>query len=418
MTTATHATLTRYMLAQAAHFAAGGLMGVVFPWIIAHELQESQARVGIAQATAALPMMFLVMVGGANADGRNLRGYLARLQLGSAMLPIMLALMAALHLITFNSAVAVLFTLGIFASFIMPARDAMLSHVAPASLGLARASALAIGANFGGQLVGTLIGGSASIVGPVPLLCIQAILLATAAVLTSGLRYDEPMVAPVSERERLARLWHEVSDGFRVVRHNERLRVLILYLSLGGPLFNGMFLVGFPLIVRDVYHGESGMLSILVTVFLVGLTVSSFAFSRAKPVERPGRLVMLLSPNNIIVFTLAHFAPPFPILAGLMFWWGMTSGVAMSLTRGMIQTAAPHAYRARVLSILQFANIAGGPPGALFYGFMAQWIGILDTMLVVPIAVAILWLCFRFFSPLWNFKRDDSMHDAAVAAAD
>ena len=59
-------------------------MGVVFPWLIAHELHESDARVGVAQFFATLPMMFLILVGGATADGRDLRGYIAQLQLAAA----------------------------------------------------------------------------------------------------------------------------------------------------------------------------------------------------------------------------------------------------------------------------------------------------------------------------------------------
>jgi hypothetical protein len=112
---------------------------------------------------------------------------------------------------------------------------------------------------------------------------------------------------------------------------------------------------------------------------------------------------------------MVHFEPPFELFAALMFWWGLTSGVAMAVTRGMIQVAAPHAYRARVLSMLQFANVAGGPPGSLMYGFLAQWVGILDAVLVVPISVTILWLSFRFFTRLWKFRRDDGSHETNAA---
>jgi MFS family permease len=400
------APLTRYMFALAAHFAAGGMMGVVFPWLITHELHESDARVGLAQAIATLPMMLFILIGGANADGRDLRGYIARLQLGSAAVPIVLALLVATQLLTFWSAATCVFVLGIFASFIMPARDSLLSHVSPHSLGLARTAAVATSATFGGQLCGSLLAGSASTIGAVPLLCAQSALLAIAAVLTARLRIDPPVVRDVTERERLSRLFHELSDGLAVVANNERLRTILLFLVLGGPLFNGMFLVGFPLLVRDVYHGDAPMLATIMLSFLIGLTVSSFGFSRLRPVERPGRLLLMLSPNNILVFTAAHFAPPFPVLAALMFWWGLVAGVSMSLTRGMIQTAAPHAYRGRILSMLQFANVAGGPPGALLYGLMSQAVGILNTLLIVPFVVATLWFSFLFFSPLWGFRRE------------
>ena len=204
------------------------------------------------------------------------------------------------------------------------------------------------------------------------------------------------------------KLLDDLLDGLRVTWSSERLRTLILYLILGAPLFNGMFLVGVPLMVRDVFHGSSAMLSILITAFLVGLTVSSFAFSRQRPVERPGRLLMLLSTNNVLVFVLAHFTQSSEFFAVLMLAWGLTSGVAMSLTRGMIQIAAPHAYRARVMSMLQFSQMAGGPLGALLFGFAAQAVGILNTVLIIPVSVISMWLIFRFTTRLWDFRSEEA----------
>jgi MFS family permease len=412
-----HAPLNTYMLALAANFAAGGMMAVVFPWIIVHELHETQARVGIAQAIASLPMMLLILVGGAAADGRDLRGYLARLQLATAMIPITLALVIALHQLSFASATICLFAIGTIAAFVMPARDSLLSYVSPPSLGLARTSALAVAATFGGQLVGTGIAATASTVGAVPLLCLQAMLLAASAVLTARLKIENPHALKPGEPTKLARLWPEMREGFKVMWQNERLRTITLYFVLAGPLFNGMFLVGLPLMVRDVYHGESAMLSGLLTAFLLGLTVSSFAISRLKPTERPGRQMMLITLNNIVVFTAAHFAPPFPVFVALIFFWGVIGGVSMATSRGLIQAAAPHAYRARILSILQFANVAGGPPGALIYGFASQAVGILNTLLIVPVAILLLWSSFRIFTRLWDFRREDGIHEANVNAA-
>jgi hypothetical protein len=60
--------------------------------------------------------------------------------------------------------------------------------------------------------------------------------------------------------------------------------------------------------------------------------------------------------------------------------------------------------------------MAGGPPGALLYGFMAQWIGILNTLLMVPIVVASLWIAFYFFTRLWEFTREDAIAEATAPA--
>ena len=192
------------------------------------------------------------------------------------------------------------------------------------------------------------------------------------------------------------------------------MRTIILYLAVGAPVFNGMFLVGIPLMVRDVFQGSSAVLSIQFTAFLLGLTMSSFAFSRTRPVERPGRLVMLLALNNIVVFTLAYLIPELWVFTTLMFAWGLSSGVAMSVTRAMIQIAAPHEYRARVMSMQQFSQTAGGPIGAILFGVLAQNFGIQASMLVIPLSVALVWVIFRFRTELWEFRREDHHpHQAA-----
>ena len=406
-----------YFLAQSLHFAAGGLMGVLFPWIITQELHESQARVGIAQAFATLPMMMLVLVGGAAADGRDLRAYIGRLQLSLALVPIALALVIALGQLTFVSMTLGLVVIGVIGSFIMPARDALLSYVTPPEIGLARTAAMAIAATFAGQLAGTAVAASASTIGAVPLLALQAALIATAGVLSARVPLVNPHAFAAHTPAKLSRILHEMIDGLKTVRDHERLRTVILYVAIAGPLFNGMVLVGFPLMVRDVYHGSSLMLSAIMGTFLLGLTLASFAMSWIKPIEHQGRMLMLFSLNNVFVFTVAYFVPPFPVFLVLMLFWGMGAGAGMALNRGMIQSAAPPLYRARVLSVLQFSQFAGGPPGALIFGFMAQGAGIVNAMLTIPVAVALLWITFRLTTRLWHFKREEAIAEATAPVA-
>ncbi|MDZ4739002.1 MAG: MFS transporter, partial [Alphaproteobacteria bacterium] len=117
-------TLTPYLIAQGTQFAAGGMMAVIFPWLIVHELHESQMRVGLAQALVNLPFLFLILVAGAVADGRDLRRFLPRIQLAMAMFPILLALIIAVQGLSFFSATALLFVMSVFGSFATPARDA------------------------------------------------------------------------------------------------------------------------------------------------------------------------------------------------------------------------------------------------------------------------------------------------------
>lgn len=413
MTAPREPSISRYLLAQGTQFAAGGMMAVIYPWLISHELHESQFNVGLGQTLANLPFMLLVLVAGTVADGRDLKKYLPRIQLIMAMFPILLGMIISTGMMTFATATMVLFGFGVFGAFATPARDAMLSHVTPQTLGLARASAVAVAATFGGQVVGTLIAAWTSVAGPVALLSLQSALLVMSAMMTSRLVIVTPFTIRPAQAPNAGQIWHELLDGVSVVWKHERLRTIIIYLMVGAPLFNGMFLVGFPLMVRDVFHGSSGMLSVLATAFLSGLTLSAFGISRLPPARRPGRFLMILSFNNVFVFLLANLWGDPTVFAGLMFSWGVTSGIAMSLTRGMIQIAAPHAYRARVMSMLQFSQMAGAPVGAILFGAVAQAIGIRDTILIIPASVVVIWIVFRLSTNLWNFEREDHHPHAA-----
>jgi hypothetical protein len=50
------------------------------------------------------------------------------------------------------------------------------------------------------------------------------------------------------------------------------------------------------------------------------------------------------------------------------------------------------------------------------YGALAQWVGIENAVLVVPATVTVLWLSFRFFSDLWNFRHEEPVARAESAA--
>ena len=53
----------------------------------------------------------------------------------------------------------------------------------------------------------------------------------------------------------------------------------------------------------------------------------------------------------------------------------------------------------------------------MLYGFLAQWIGILNTLLIVPFVIAGLWIAFYLFTRLWDFRREDAFAEATAPVA-
>jgi MFS family permease len=405
--------LRRYLIAQTTYFASGAMSGLLYQWLLTHDLHEDEATVGIAQALGTVPTMLLVLAGGAAADGRDLRKYVAQLQLMAAMAPILLGMFIALHQLSLAMLIVYGVSLATIAAFIMPARDALLFYVAPDDIGLSRTVALATAATFGGQLAGTLIAGTASVVGPVALFSLQAALLAIAAIATGRLRLAREHPMTTSGRPQFRIIVRQVQEGIAVAWAHERLRTVILLVMLGTPLFNGVFLVGFALLNRDYYGGGSATLAGMPLAFLLGITISSLVLSRARPVLLQGRAYMLAYANSFVVMSAMHFALPYAWLIALVFCWGLTGGLGATLSRSIVQAAAPDAYRARVLSLFQFGQVWGGPLGAIIMGFCAHSFGIRNAMLVPAAVTGLLWLGFFFLTPMWRFQRDDALPASA-----
>ena len=402
-------TLRHYIVAQGTYFASGGLSSVLYPWMLAHELHADEALVGIGQMLATLPTMLLVLFGGAAADGRNLKQYVAQLQLSAALVPLLLGMAIAMHALSLPVVVIYAVMLATIAAFIMPARDALLYYVAPSELGLTRTVALATSATFGGQLVGILIAGSASVVGAVALLSLQAAMLAVAAIATARLRLARDQVTTTTGRPQLRVIWPQVIEGVATAWNNDRLRTIILLVILGGPVFNGVFLVAFALLNRDYYGNGSATLAGMPLAFMVGITLSSLTLARLKPITRQGAAIVLGQISSLLVLSAMHFALPYPVLLALVFWWGLTSGIGATISRSIVQAAAAPAHRARVMSLFQFGQVWGGPPGALIMGLCAQSFGVLNAMLVPAALTLTLLLGFGLLTPLWRFEREETL---------
>src|SRR5690606_1631445 len=180
------------------YFLAGGIQGVLFPWIITVVLNESSDRVGIAQMFSMLPMLLLGLFGGAAADRTELRRHLMKLQAIATLPPLILALLICNGIVTYELMILYVLALSSLGGYIMPARDSMLSRVAVNSMGgnIQRAVALAMSGQFLGQVAGFQLGAPAEYIGAWPLLLLQSALLAFAMFTTSRL----PPVLP-SPRE-------------------------------------------------------------------------------------------------------------------------------------------------------------------------------------------------------------------------
>jgi MFS family permease len=408
----TNRDLRGYMLAQFAFFAASSMMGLLYPWIYTQHLHLPADRVGIAQSISQIPLL-LVLFGGATADGRALSAYLARLQLAFIAPAGLLLVTLIAGVMTFPVVVCAAFGAAVVSAFIMPARDALLTHAAPPGRALTQAVAAATSAMFAGQMVGFALGSLASTTGLKVLLVAHILIIVFAAIVTSRQGLGNSARTRSSARS-IREVSADISEGLKVTWRDTRLRTITLIVACSSIAMNSGFVVGLPLLVRDVYKGTSYGVAALFIAFMVGTTITSIYLSRRKPIDAQGRVFMTLFLNSAVMFFGLHLGPPFWVSVLLVFGWGLGAGFGMVLTRSIIQASAPPAYRARVLSVFQLAQTIGSLVGPFVLGWVIHRYGVLDAMLAIPCWVVLLWALFSATTPVWSFRRQEDPGVPAV----
>lgn len=394
-----------YLGGVGSYFFSGGIQGVLLPWLLTIVLHESADRVGIAQMFSMLPMLVLGLFGGVTADRAELRKHLTRLQLFAAIPPLVLVGLLYADMLTYEAMIIYAVALATLGAFTMPARDSLLTRVANSALGgqIQKAVSMATGTQFLAQVLGLLAGGAAVILGAPALLIAQSAVLVLSAITTMRLPKAPPARAKPQEGVKVSRL-QEIREGIDIVWQDPYVRPVVLMMFFSGVLYIGVFMVLFPILIRDVYGGSSLELALINVCFFGGIGVSSMVQARLRPIRRQGRAIMLAMCTGTTVMMFLYLHPPLEVVYLLALGWGLGAGVTMNQSRAIVQAAASDSHRARVLSVFQIGSMGGGPIGAIFIGYVISAVGPLNAVLVPSSFMVVLWLIMFFFSELWRVE--------------
>jgi hypothetical protein len=287
--------------------------------------------------------------------------------------------------------------MGCALAFVTPARDGLLSQVAMGRV--QRTVMLASMTQFGLQVVGFAVVALADVAGPEPILLVQALVLAVGVVAFSRIqnqRHGAHVVAP--------RLLHSLLEGGRIVFSSPALRVIVAQNVAMGMFFMGSYMVTMPLLVREIYAGSARDLAIMNACNSLGLVITIVLLLRLGDVHRQGRALLLSQAIGALVLGAAAFAPTFGLFALALFLWGVCGGVAMTMSRTIMQEQAPDALRARVMSFYSFSFMGASPLGALLCGFLAREIGPQATLIFACGVMFALMLLISATSGLWRLR--------------
>ncbi len=310
-----------YFLGTALILAAGGVSAVLYPWLVTVWLEKPAEWVGFAQMMSMLPMFLFVLHAGALADRVELRGFILALCALSLLPPAALGALVLFERLDYALLVAYAFAWSALGAFMMTARETALIQIAThEGRGLQQMILTSTAIQFGAQIAGNAAAGFASVIGPAPLIGLQSALIL--ASLTAFLRlkpqHRKPAEGPASRSVGLA----SIREGLVAAASEPRVWPFLVQNFLGGILFMGVWMVGMPLMLRDVYGAGSGAFAIVSIAFMVGVTAGTLALSRRPPVRRQGRFVLISLVGSWLSLVGFALTPPAIWMAyGLMLWW-------------------------------------------------------------------------------------------------
>ena len=371
-----------YLFTQGAWFLAFGLQMVLFPYLVRVLLQENEIRFGLAQMSMQLPTVLLILLGGFVADRTDTRrtvllgcGLCAATFLG-------LGAFVTGGQLTYGLLIVYALVIGTIGAFVTPARDALLSRVAPG--GVHQGVAFASLAQFGGQILGMALATAAPLLGLPALLFGQGALMAAAALAATRIRPRPAGPRRIREGSVARFMAGEIGGGFQAAMASPVIAPVIVC-SIGmGMFFMGAFAVLLPLIVQSYFPADlagparaqiATALGVFSLTFWVGSMLSATALLRFGHIRRKGVVYLASLLTGALVLVLCSVPMPFWLLCVLNFVWGLGGGVAMTLGRSLVQQYAPPDKVARVLSIFTLGLMGGAPAGAVLYGVMAHAIG-------------------------------------------
>lgn len=401
-----------YLVLVAGWFFGFGLQTTLFPGVITFTLMESAERLSFAQAALTAPMALLLPAAGVLAERKDRRGIMFYFYLFAGFCTIALASLLMTNVLSYQILVIFAGLVGIAGGFVMPARDSAINAVVRISgktrhggIELQRAVVMASAVQFGAQIAGMSAGYFAAISGPGPLFMMMGIGLVIGGLSAAFL----PRLGSKRTKSR-AHPVQDLREGLRAVLHSPVLMPMTaIMVAIGIFIVGGAFLVLIPILIRDAYGGDYPELSSLMVTFWVGAFVANVLLVKFGHIEKPGRALILA--QGVTVLAVGAFAIPLPFwtLYGLVFAWGLGAGIAISLSRSVVQEQAPPDKLARVMSVYQLGLFGGMPAGILMMGPIVGSIGARWSALIPMAGLGIVLIVISLVTPILSVKRAQPM---------
>ena len=375
---------------------AFAMQQLLLSWTLIGILEVPASQVGLIQAAAGIPGIFVMLLGGVRADDTDPRTLLIRVYLFAPVLPLFLITVVQLQQLSIQAVLMWALGMSFCVSYSSPAQQTILNRIASSSVQKAVSAATAVG--FLVQIFGLGIAGTIDKFGLSPALAFQATCVGLGAFAVRRLHPQPPVI------QKTESPFKNLADGFREI-YKQRDIMQTLIINFTSSVFNaGAFMTVFPFIVKEIYGGNAFLLSFLMVIFYAGATISNLLMIRVMPLVRPGRIFLIMQLSRMVILGLIWFQPVFWIFALACVGWGLNMGVTMTLARTIVQESATAEYRARIMSVYSLGLLGSAPIGALILGSLIDSLGILNA-LIPAISISIgLFMYGIMFTNVYNYR--------------
>ena len=375
---------------------AFAMQQLLLSWTLIGILEVPASQVGLIQAAAGIPGIFVMLLGGVRADDTDPRTLLIRVYLFAPVLPLFLITVVQLQQLSIQAVLMWALGMSFCVSYSSPAQQTILNRIASSSVQKAVSAATAVG--FLVQIFGLGIAGTIDKFGLSPALAFQATCVGLGAFAVRRLHPQPPVI------QKTESPFKNLADGFREI-YKQRDIMQTLIINFTSSVFNaGAFMTVFPFIVKEIYGGNAFLLSFLMVIFYAGATISNLLMIRVMPLVRPGRIFLIMQLSRMVILGLIWLEPVFWIFALACVGWGLNMGVTMTLARTIVQESATAEYRARIMSVYSLGLLGSAPIGALILGSLIDSLGILNA-LIPAISISIgLFVYGIIFTNVYNYR--------------
>ncbi len=387
-----------YLCAIGTTNVAVGIHTVIYPWIIVGILEGSPSQLGFAQMILLIPNLLFILPAGVISDRLHQGSWLALLYL-LYLFPLGFMLFAEVsNKLNIELVIGFGLVFGTITAFAQPARESLLGHSKTKAMHQLVAKTLVV--RFIALGFGFLCAGALGNLSLSSLVCLQMSFFAVTAIL---IRLSQPtQIESTSQARKSRNLYLELVEGMTLFRDDKRLLHLLYIVFATGILPFGAFIVATPILAHQIYHGGAGLLASIQMVFILGVVAANIGVMRkVDTFSNPGRSMIVTFFWRGVLLLVVAWHPSFWLLFPAVFFWGLSSGLAMALGRTIIHDNVALAFRARAVSMYQLSLFGGTPLGAWLCGIAIENFDFRLSLSSIAILTAVLAILAARRSPLW-----------------